>query len=904
MLLIKKVASALGLLLALTNASVAPPRDYAGRNYFLVELNTQDSNRPLSDFISAHDEYRFENQLHGLDNHYVFSIDKLHPHNEFLGNHNSNGHSLIKRAAGFEDAYDALMENGHLKSIHLLPPKQLKKRLPVLITEEPEQHTPPQKRLEMVDSSQAELKKVSDQLDIQDPLFAEQWHLVNTHYPGNDVNVSGLWFEGITGKGIVTAIVDDGLDFENPDLTENFNAKGSWDYNNQGPAPLPRLFDDYHGTRCAGEIAAVKNDVCGVGVAYNSQVSGIRILSGAITGAEEAQALVYGLGINDIYSCSWGPTDDGRTLSEPEAIVKKAFIKGVQAGREDKGSVYVFASGNGGRSSDSCNFDGYTNSIYSITVGAIDYKGLHPTYAEACSAVMVVTYSSGSGEHIHTTDIHKKCSATHGGTSAAAPLAAGIYSLILLKNPNLTWRDVQYVSVLSSTPVNEDDGHYQTTALKRKYSHKYGYGKMDAYTMAHFAENWKNVKPQAWYYSDVMPVSESLKVGSGPQIISKSILITQADLDAMNLERIEHVTVKVNIKSTFRGRVGVRLVSPYGVHSDLATFRPGDVSGMGFKNWTFMSVAHWGEPGVGEWSLEVFGDKNGPLDTEITFEDWQLRFFGESIDADKAETYDLDVDYAAVRRDRMKQEPEPTTSIESSSSSVPEQTNESSATEQVSTTEASSSTDTTTTTSEPEDKTKTSTTAKPEDKNKATETGTSTKTSEDAAETEDPEDADFPEEEEPEGEEGYNKQLSSGHTGQYFIGVAIVGFVVVLLLMKFHKSPGSGRRTRRREDYEFDIIPGEDYTDSEDEGDDDSFDLGRGGRSHRNNRSDEPNYPDGSDGLPVYEEEMFRIDDEDEAPVDKKPQKKHEGNKYQQLEQEIPDAENDDGDDRLGSSSV
>ena len=69
---------------------------------------------------------------------------------------------------------------------------------------------------------------------------------------------------------------------------------------------------------------------------------------------------------------------------------------------------------------DSCNFDGYTNSIYSITVGAIDYKGLHPTYAEACSAVMVVTYSSGSGEHIHTTDIKGKCSALHGGTSAAA----------------------------------------------------------------------------------------------------------------------------------------------------------------------------------------------------------------------------------------------------------------------------------------------------------------------------------------------------------------------------------------------------------------------------------------------------------------------------------------------------
>ena len=82
------------------------------------------------------------------------------------------------------------------------------------------------------------------------------------------------------------------------------------------------------------------------------------------------------------------------------------MIKGIQE-VVIKGSNLCFASGNGGRFGDSCNFDGYTNSIYSITVGAIDYKGLHPQYSEACSAVMVVTYSSGSGEHIHTTDIKK-----------------------------------------------------------------------------------------------------------------------------------------------------------------------------------------------------------------------------------------------------------------------------------------------------------------------------------------------------------------------------------------------------------------------------------------------------------------------------------------------------------------
>ena len=191
---------------------------------------------------------------------------------------------------------------------------------------------------------------------------------------------------------------------------------------------------------------------------------------------------------------------------------------------------------------------------------------------------MVVTYSSGSGEHIHTTDIKKKCSATHGGTSAAAPLASGIYSLILSANPNLTWRDVQYISVLSATPINEEDGNYQTTALNRKYSHKYGYGKTDAYKMVHFAETWVNVKPQAWYYSDIIEVNQTITTGpeqkaspnpikrdSPQKIIHSSVNVSEKDLKIMNVERVEHITVKVNIDSTYRGRVGMRIISPTGL---------------------------------------------------------------------------------------------------------------------------------------------------------------------------------------------------------------------------------------------------------------------------------------------------------------------------------------------------
>lgn len=36
-----------------------------------------------------------------------------------------------------------------------------------------------------------------------------------------------------------------------------------------------------HGTRCAGEVAAIAaNDVCGVGVAFHSKIGGVRMLDG------------------------------------------------------------------------------------------------------------------------------------------------------------------------------------------------------------------------------------------------------------------------------------------------------------------------------------------------------------------------------------------------------------------------------------------------------------------------------------------------------------------------------------------------------------------------------------------------------------------------------------------------
>lgn len=123
---------------------------------------------------------------------------------------------------------------------------------------------------------------------------------------GLDLNVTGVWAMGITGRGVTSCLIDDGIEWRNPDILPNFSWAGSYDLDSRDrdPAPSPLNSFNYHGTRCAGEIAGVANNkVCGVGVAFRSRVAGIRILDGRITDHMEAFALRYKSDANDIYSC-------------------------------------------------------------------------------------------------------------------------------------------------------------------------------------------------------------------------------------------------------------------------------------------------------------------------------------------------------------------------------------------------------------------------------------------------------------------------------------------------------------------------------------------------------------------------------------------------------------------------
>ncbi|CAB4067375.1 FURIN [Lepeophtheirus salmonis] len=416
-----------------------------------------------------------------------------------------------------------------------------------------------------------------------------------------DMNVQKAWEFGATGKGVHVTILDDGVERSHPDLRQNFDPMSSFDVNDNDDDPTPRYDisdSNKHGTRCAGEVAATANNsICGVGVAYEAGIGGLRMLDGDVTDAVEAHSLLFHNQHIDIYSASWGPDDDGLTVDGPGTLAQKAFMKGIAEGRGGKGSIFVWASGNGGRHHDNCNCDGYTNSIWTLSVSSASENGLSPWYSEACSSSLVSTYSSGSpGERkIVTTDLHHGCTSSHTGTSASAPLAAGIKA-------NLRAKD------------------WDTNAVGRNFSHSFGYGIMDTHCMVKLAKNWVSVPTQLQ-----ADIAGDRRVDVSIHGKSKATS-TMNVKDTRGIKYLEHVQVHVTISAARRGDIIIYIISPSGTRSKLLARRPKDYSQMGFNDWPFLTVHFWEESPFGTWTLEVSNDGR----SMVQLRRWSLTLYGTS----------------------------------------------------------------------------------------------------------------------------------------------------------------------------------------------------------------------------------------------------------------------------------
>ena len=192
-----------------------------------------------------------------------------------------------------------------------------------------------------------DVKDKSDDIIPNDPSFKDQWYIRNdgqtTGPSGFDSNIEPVWKKGITGKGVVLSVLDDGMDHTHPELKDNYDPEASTDLNGHKSDPFPNDSDPYnaHGTKCSGTIAAKgNNSLCGIGIAFNSKIGAIRMLDGKATDALEANALSFKRNHIDIYSCSWGPKDNGATFGRPGRLGKIALHQGAKFGRNGKLSSF------------------------------------------------------------------------------------------------------------------------------------------------------------------------------------------------------------------------------------------------------------------------------------------------------------------------------------------------------------------------------------------------------------------------------------------------------------------------------------------------------------------------------------------------------------------------------------
>nr|KAF6481427.1 proprotein convertase subtilisin/kexin type 4 [Molossus molossus] len=431
-----------------------------------------------------------------------------------------------------------------------------------------------------------------------DPWFSKQWYMNNKVQP--DLNILQVWSQGLSGQGIVVSVLDDGIEKDHPDLLANYDPLASYDFNDYDPDPQPRYTpsdENRHGTRCAGEVAAIANNrFCGAGVAYNARIGGVRMLDGTITDVIEAQSLSLQPQHIHIYSASWGPEDDGRTVDGPGILTQEAFRRGVTKGRGGLGTLFIWASGNGGLHYDNCNCDGYTNSIHTLSVGSTTQQGHVPWYSEACASTLTTTYSSGiiTEPQIVTTDLHHQCTDKHTGTSASAPLAAGIIALALeAKQAHLQAED------------------WRTNGVGRQVSHHYGYGLLDAGLLVDLARMWLPTQPQKKCAIRVLhtptPAGGALMAHATHSPILPLMHVRKkmsACAGRANYIRsLEHVQVRLSLSYSRRGDLEISLTSPMGTRSTLVAIRPFDISGQGYNNWIFMSTHFWDEDPQGLWTL-------------------------------------------------------------------------------------------------------------------------------------------------------------------------------------------------------------------------------------------------------------------------------------------------------------
>ena len=270
--------------------------------------------------------------------------------------------------------------------------------------------------------------------------------------------------ESITGQGVTVAIIDTGMDYNHPDLKDNF--VDGYDFVNNDNDPMD---DNGHGTHCAGIIAGtgMASDFKFVGVAPNTELYAYKVMDNEGNGytswfIEGMERAVDPNGDGnfsdhvDVISISAGDSS-----GHPDDAISIAANNAV-----DLGVVVVAAAGNDGPSYDTISSPGCAKRV--ICVGATDkndevasFSSRGSDYAEIIKPDVVAPGT----DIVSAWPGRSYCSLR--GTSMACPHVTGVVALTLQMHPD--WTPDEIKTALRNTAV--DLGYNLTTQ---------GYGQIDA----------------------------------------------------------------------------------------------------------------------------------------------------------------------------------------------------------------------------------------------------------------------------------------------------------------------------------------------------------------------------------------------------------------------------------------
>lgn len=328
--------------------------------------------------------------------------------------------------------------------------------------------------------------------------FPQQWHLRKSTLGGRVINQSAhveeAWAKS-KGSGITIAVIDDGFDLLHEEFQSSGKVTSPKDVTRNTNDPRPGN-GDMHGHAVAG-VACADGLHGASGVAPKARLLPIRLAS-ALGSQDEADAFAWAANHGaDVISCSWGPEDgDWWDATDPRHkqqvllpdSTRLAIDFALTQGRSGKGCVVLWAAGNGNESVD---LDGYASYPGVIAVAACNDKGKRSAYSDKGKAVWCA-FPSDDGDAsltpgIWTTDVSGGAgyndgkptkgdqagnyTNSFGGTSSAAPGAAGIAALVLARNPALTTVEVRDILKRCCDRIDKSKGGYDASGHSRKYGH-------------------------------------------------------------------------------------------------------------------------------------------------------------------------------------------------------------------------------------------------------------------------------------------------------------------------------------------------------------------------------------------------------------------------------------------------